>query len=882
MTDARVGRVARKSIVRPNPSLAVGRVARKVLYSTAPSIRVASGSADAASDASAAFPTILPPPTRTATGSASGESDASATPTVVAPAVATASGSASAESDTTAVATVVHASGQSAEGSADAEADASADPTVVHSSGTDSANRVSGRDRQGYATASWQPAVVPPPADLPQAVQYDVAQAFSVPAPGGTTAPYQPVYTVATASAKRQRHRVIVGGRDITYFRGVMVPEAGYQLVEPLLYGTATLELPQVRPAFERLGVGPLAWCRKGATVLIQRVNVDTGAVVATDFKGIVIAPDVSGDSLRLEVGGEVTGRASMVNKQLPLYIKQMDIGWLAYHAIADLRIPFSPRLGPTTGIKSDYFGGMGWLDYIQEVCARAQDRQGQWTIMPGADGRYGMTRKDQTTIHATAYLDDSRVVGDLRSDMAEEPNRVFVTAVAPSGRRIRGAVYPGMIQGKAPRYPMNDGSTMTPGTTDADTDTGDGITVMILRLAAMKYLAERDLPGGWDDDVSDAIRALRKDAGRFDNENMNPAVWGDLFDLSATGYSIRGSHIEPLAQDDAVRPYNLTASGAVKRRNPKYDASIPWVDVNVDMGPGVDSTHVRRWAARELHSGDTPNWVGTIKVSNMGALVRGNHAPGSPIGASDVMPVRELRPGMNLRLPLFDGGTTVHVSAVTINADGTADLLVDTRARDAMKVWEIVKRNKATRRNPARRWVDDHRASTMQKDAIGEWDAVGGTVPKIELPGAQWTVFPVVAGQEGTVRRLRLNLDDANAEYAVAIFGRRIGAKRLNHLVGNPLSTSAKARWSQESVRDRLDDRYLLLYAAGDDTQPCGYYPKTKGDTGAVLNGRWQDDAGFSYRTFDQPVLWVAIYPDRDSHLRAGRIMWNQLEAGA
>jgi hypothetical protein len=61
------------------------------------------------------------------------------------------------------------------------------------------------------------------------------------------------------------------------------------------------------------------------------------------------------------------------------------------------------------------------------------------------------MAIKDRTTIHATAYFDDARLVPDLRSDIAEEPNRIFVTGQTPGGRRIKNGHYPGLVQGKPP-----------------------------------------------------------------------------------------------------------------------------------------------------------------------------------------------------------------------------------------------------------------------------------------------------------------------------------------------------------------------------------------------------------------------------------------------
>jgi hypothetical protein len=258
-----------------------------------------------------------------------------------------------------------------------------------------------------------------------------------------------------------------------------------------------------------------------------------------------------------------------------------------------------------------------------------------------------------------------------------------------------------------------------------------------------------------------------------------------------------------------------------------------------------------------------------------------GEHTPGDPV--TTLRRARGLKPGMNLRLPLFDGGTTVHVSGVSVGEDGKVTATVDTRARDSMAVWEVIQRNRESRRDPARQWIRDHRASGQIKDAIDGWDEVGGLLGnKVTVPGHKWTVFEVVAGQEGTVQRLRLNTNP-NAEFVVGVFGRggENLAKRLTRIVGNPLTTEGKDQWSDESVRKKLDEANLMLYVAGSPDEPCGYFPRKKqGDH--PLTGKWDDAAGFSYRTFRYPVLYVAVYADRDTEIPAGRVMWPQLEAGA
>lgn len=774
----------------------------------------------------------------------------------------------------------------------------------------DTHNRAGGRSRDGSAAAVWEPPVVMPPTTAQvQPLAYDVAAAFGPVTVVGT----QPSYDVTTAAVPRTRTRVLVGGKDVTYYRGVTTPSPAYQLIAPLLYGPATLALPQVSAVFEEPGVGRLRWLRKGAPVTVQRVNA-AGVVVATDYRGIVVAFNADGRNLSVEIGGQASGRAALTNKQVPIFRAVRDIGALAYDGITNLGLQFKPRLGPTTGIRLARFGGMSRLDYLNELCAKAQDRDGtQWTIMPNAAGVYRLSRKDTTTVHATIYLDDAAwAVGSLRRDIAEEPNRIYMTGVAPDGQRLRNAVYPGLNQGPAAPYPMADDSAFGVGTTNADTDTGDGISVMVQRLRVVKYLDRADTPGGYDTNTMRAIKALQDEAGLPETGVMNVATWDALFDLTATGYSLRDARIEPMAQRTVVRKWRLTATGALASRNPDHNAKVVPVDLNVDTGLGFTNEQLREWARTELTAGD--NWVGTIALIT-GAVVAGEHTPGDPITTADVLPARSLKPGMNVWAPQFMGGTLFHVASVAVAENGGVSLAVDTRARDTMKVWQIIERNRESRHHPARAWIEQHRSSTMTKDGMGEWDAAGGVIEAVACEARQWTVFAVPAGQEGTIRSIRVRTDQP-AEFAMAVFGRKVTRAWLAARVPAPLTVAGGKKWESEKVRNRLDDRFLL-YAAGTSEQPCGYSPGKKhhksteaeepnpeyapdadeNDTGTDdekvvtvttteswgrLTGKHEDDAGVSYHTFADPVVYVAVWVDRDTVVQGGRILWNQLEAGS
>ena len=741
-------------------------------------------------------------------------------------------------------------------------------------------NRVGGRRRTGLGVVDYSPPVVEPPTPITAHVR-EVAQAFG----GVTIDGTQPRFAVTEASVVRDRDRIVVGGKDVTYFRDVPTPTPDFSLIQPLRYGSGSIAFPQIAANFERPGAGALRWLRKGSPVKVQRVR--DGVVVATDYKGFVADWTVSGGSLTVQLGGEASGRAAMVNKQIPLVVRTWDVGRHAYGAVSDLGLPFRPFLGPETGIRFERLGGTSLLEYVNELCARAVKRSGeQYTVDPGQDGIYRLSVKDRTTIDATVYFDDARLKPDLRSDMAEEPNRVFVTGTTPEGRKVKFGHYPGLRQGTPPDWPLAPSATFGVGAE------GDHVHVLKWSLNVFGYLKVVDLPGGYDADVTRAVRDLQDDAGLPATGNVDRATWRALFDLDVTGYSLIQTKVHPAAQSPKVRKWNYTPSGAISSRNDRYDPTRLKVDLNVNMGTGFTRQQMREWAKVEIEQGASDNWVGTLDL-NM-APIRGEHTPGAPVAEADVMQPRELRPGMNLWAPQFMGGTLFHISGVEVGDGGrSVRVSLDTRARDTMKVWEVIARNRESRKNPARAWINQYRSSGIDKDAIITFDEMGGVIREgVDLTAGQWTTFPVVAGQEGTIAQLRIALSEPQ-EFACAVFGRQVEAKWLNMVIPAPLAKTrndidgtGEPWYEVRGKRERLKNK-IVLYAAGTHDEPCGLDVARKVDgngnaTGAQATGVHSDDASFAYRTFREPVLTVAVWVPYACKVKPGRIMWNQLEEGS
>jgi hypothetical protein len=430
----------------------------------------------------------------------------------------------------------------------------------------------------------------------------------------------------------------------------------------------------------------------------------------------------------------------------------------------------------------------------------------------------------------------------------------------------------------------------MTLGDTDADTTTTDGVSVLNDKLNAMGFV---DITQTFDKTVfstatAAAVRELQDTAGLSVTGTVNSATWDALFDVSATGSSLSDAYIEPLVQDPEVRQFDRTSNGSIAGLNDSYVPTRKRVDRHIDFGPSTTKAQGTVYARGQyVQAQDSKNWTGTITLNGLSGFV-GEWAAGSAPTGADVMPMRDIRPGMNAWLPLFDGGTLVHISGVRVDPEGQrVTLTVDTRARDLLEVSAIIARNAEGRRNVRREWLSTNRPQRASGNMVERDELFGWLAQDVELQGDTWNIVDFPAGQSGTVNAVDIRVRNDKAQFSVAFCSRAITAKRLNRVVGNPLGTSAESVWeTNNKAADWLRDK-TILYAVGDGTQPAGYFPRRHRDdngdvTDAPITGDFYDAGSpWSYEALvDHPAfIRLAIYPDRDCTLKRGQILYAQVD---
>lgn len=691
--------------------------------------------------------------------------------------------------------------------------------------------------------------------------------------------------------------RIVVGSRDISWFRNKRTPTPSYQLIEPFAYGAATITVPQVVPFLEAEQFGEsgtdLRWVRQGLPVLIQRVNPTTNTVVETVYRGRVMPIRASKHELVLECGGILTGPAETRNKQVPVVYTVKDIGRWMFDGIENSGnfpgVHFEPRLGPTTGIELMETGGMTHLGWLQHLCTMAVHKNGdQWTCMPTEDGgaTFELRLKDPTTKHYSVWLDGDRVDYNLVDDPTEQWNTGYATGMAPADRMGRamlwdGTVLPRVDPEPAPAFP----GTLSVGSSGAD------VIVLHWKLINTRLMEREDGSPDFDEETKEAVERLQDKAELPATGIVNEATWNALFDVETTSWSLDGARIEPHVQKSATKKWKYGPNGNLISPNPNYKPHVLRVDRNIDFGAGVTERQAVNWMRGQIERMSGKSWAGTITLRGS-AVFGGEWNEGSAPTSADIVSARSVLPGRNIWVPNFDGGTMFHIAEVNVSPGNTPDavdevtLNVDTHYRDALELSEIIARNKDSRRDARRDWVAEMRGSRRIHDGGTPFTQKCGINTRlIECPANTWTVFELFTGSSGVASEIQV-VTDPPAEFATVWHGMKVRRGELMAAYGNPLAAvpDSGESWLNNEAKQAWYRRHLGVYANGTEEQPGGYWPRmhtgrTLEVTDAPLTGVWQDEAGFRYVTGEIPALWVAIYPDRDTVVQRGRMMWAQVD---
>jgi hypothetical protein len=729
-------------------------------------------------------------------------------------------------------------------------------------------NRAEAVDIDGGAKVTFSAAVATRPALTPAGGADIVVRAITDnPTDEGFS---RPEFT----EVRRPRHRtrILAGGQDWTFKDDIPTPAIDFEYVIPLGYGPGTMRVPQFDGRFDTYTDAKWKRIREQKTVKSQRVDDDPssetyGDVVATDWVGFVIGTDRSDADLTLELGGEAEGRAAMIWHPMPLINRARDAGVHLYNSIVGkLYLRMQPRL-PHLGINLPTRGGMYEDQYLQEQLAMAVDRDtgAQWTVMPGTNGAYQALPKDYETIHWTVYIDGELTTASLRSDLAERFNRVWADAVAPDGHRINFAIAPRLLRGSVPPYPIADESNFGLGTTDADTSSGDGITALIWRLTHIGALHRDDLPGGYDEDVEQAVNEVRAAAGLEESGEVSPHLWNDiLFDNAATGYSDNWAHLRPAVQRSKTEKFLRTGSGAIIGKNPDFDRHEIKRDTAISLGRVPSTRRVLKASRQELAPLGDPDWVGELTLK--GGVIVGEHNPGDPLTAAMIREPQDVKAGHNVWVPNFEGGTLFQVGHNSIRNNGREGvLLVDTRARDTVKLSAVWERARETRANLSRGRGGRARASMENSDVVTPWDRWSGQTDRDwDLVGGEWNEIPVPSGSAGTLNDIDIRLASP-LEYAVIVSPKHLPLGRLNRKVVPLATPPVEPQRHRITITGTPTGGTFTLEGNADETSAIAYNA-TAGAVQTAVRGLGGDFAAATVSKASAKAWMVSMHGGEDN----------------
>lgn len=716
----------------------------------------------------------------------------------------------------------------------------------------------------GVELGGWlwlEPTEVSPPAGT-HVTDLDIV---SVSMPNPTLADGVPVgWTPTVTRSKWGRDQIIVGGTDVTHWRGKRSHVLSYASNDPFGDADATLGFPQITE-YDDLSTVP--WWNNGAEVTIRRRHPDgTHSVL---WEGLLASEEPARVAHCL---------GSLY--QLDLYIKPRNFNDIPHDVGRWISRCINHR-GKHHGFKGAYCTpvdtgidtreqGVGdplLTGHIQNILATAMTSDGkQWTL--GLQHpRKPVIQIRRTPADGIDWTFDNGAPGvtpSLSLDYTTADNVEYGTG-SSGDCAWENRKFPRLHPDTAPLYPLTLPAVFTAGGGTAGFD------------AFADELRENGYPMDSGDTYAssdvDEVERFQDDAGITVDGIVGPQTWAAAFQAGAHQGDFHGVWVKPLAEDKTVEPWLFNAQGAHVGPNPRWDSSKLRIEKMTLFGDRVSKKMGVASAKQLLARDKTPGYLGTITLAS-------DPAEGSR---------RDIVAGQNVKLRRWRGGDLLmHVSRAEWDGQAqTMTLTVDEKSRDLMTVAQVHQRNRDVA-DPVGRPKPGWRTGTQVSDRV-LWacEEGSGVIPFHAQQAGLWTVMRIPAGEKGQIAKVsvaagsgltRSILNDlltdplpsgyhgyvvpGASKLAVAVFAREVTANMLANLLGNPLANNAAGNNPWDDNADQLTD-WGCQYAAGGPDQAGGFYPHTDPGSGssAGLTGRFVDPGGWPFEAKTIPSLWVAVY---------------------
>jgi hypothetical protein len=644
--------------------------------------------------------------------------------------------------------------------------------------------------------------------------------------------------------------RVVVAGVDVSFYRNAPVQVTDWHVEEPFGCGPAHIVVPKIGPK-----ESVPAWMVGGSAVDIVRLHPD-GSTRTVLWSGEISMLD--GSITETDAGwvidciGDLWAAGYQTSK-IWYQVDPVDIGTylpLMLNRVVSRRTHTIPYV--TTGIVTTQIGSRDGtvMDIASAELAMATDDNGvdQWTIArTEAPRTYEMRLKDRATIHATIAAGARGVTCRLGLDSTQAVNVIYGHG-QKDGKAWAGWVFPNLGYDTAPAYPNADaGQTLSIGTTDGDTDSGNGVSTWQGRAADLGYTIAVD--GVYSSSDAAIARQIQARYGITVDGIVGPQTWSATFAVGSNAGNLDDIYRAPIWQDNRVVPRLANADGSDAGANGTYDPARLRIEQDIAFGDGISKAQAARSAAALGLRGHNPGWVGTITLRQ----------------DPEELGRFSLREGTNVMLRGWEGeDVRLHISGIDFApGDASVTLTVDQLDRDAMTLAAIIQRDEASKRLIDRRpGVPD----TVNHTNAFDSESAAGIIPRHALFAGLWDVIHIPVSLAGAISTVDVRTSSPVSKFCMAIFAAPITAADLIGLgISGPLAAATDGYGPFDRQADRLRTEFGLIEAWGGPSQAAGYYPgyETSPHTGTAtpVTGRLKEDAGWTYNSARPPWVWVATF---------------------
>lgn len=647
------------------------------------------------------------------------------------------------------------------------------------------------------------------------------------------------------------RYRVKVGGKWVTFWRGVPTQVLSYSDREPFGYGPARIRFPQIT-TWEPLP----SWLRDGANVDIYLERPDGS--LEKRWEGLWVAEDDNIDQRETHTTIDCIGALDQLDLTLrrPRLVEhKRNVGELLAEIITpygrDRRSMRFRPLKPVTfaGIETIASGDFGptLTGYCQDLLGQSwlEDGSSQWTITVDPGRKPRLVLKDRTTAHYSKVVGEPGFVCRLKRDLTQAPTTLFAEGINDDGCRWRNSKYPNTRVGDAPVF---SGTPIEPGDTHIDYG-------LFSQEMYDRSWTEFD-PGANTYDFSEeaAVRAFQRDAGVTADGIVDAQTWAAAFLQGSDANSILGSYIHPIYSKVYTEYYKRAPDGSIIGRYEEFDAKRLRIERHVNMGKYVNKEEGRRSAVVQIERDHVPAYFGRL-------VLHDDPPEGSRF---------DIKSGENFLVRCHRGvDRLVHIAERVVNLeDMSVTLTVDEKARDAMTLAAMLDRDRSTNdpnRRPKPRYFNASR-KVEDRAIVFDCENGAGIVPRHAITAGEWNRIRVPFGKYGRIVRAYFNVD-IDSRMAVGVFARPVTANQLKALgtgvnTGDPLHYEDywKTFPAPGDNPDNLPGPSGLVQAWGSRAEPGGFHPGRE-SANDPLTGILQDDAGWDYVSLRAPWLWVALW---------------------